>query len=114
MAEVMKESSLEIVGEKKTLRQVMQQTQGDLQLKERVKMGADGTQVKVHFAVIGVDTYWTSSKAFEMLSTEGEAAVDSLAVASVRNKETGKVVPCIMNNTGGSATTVRTIKFSVL
>lgn len=114
MAEVMKENLFEIVGEKKTLRQVMQQTQGDLQLKERVKMGADGTQVKVHFAVIGVDTYWTSSKAFEMLSTEGEAAVDSLAVASVRNKETGKVVPCIMNNTGGSATTVRTIKFSVL
>ena len=114
MAEVMNESPFEIVGEKKTLRQVMQQTQGDLQLKERVKMGADGTQVKVHFAVIGVDTYWTSSKAFAMLSTEGEAAVDSLAVASVRNKETGKVVPCIMNNTGGSATTVRTIKFSVL
>ena len=114
MAEVMKESPFEIVGEKRTLRQVMQQTQGDLQLKERVKIGADGTQVKVHFAVIGVDTYWTSSKAFEMLSTEGEAAVDSLAVASVRNKETGKVVPCIMNNTGGSATTVRTIKFSVL
>lgn len=114
MAQVMNENPFEIVGEKNTLRQVMQQTQGDLQLKERVKMGADGTQVKVHFAVIGVDTYWTSSKAFEMLSTEGEAAVDSLAVASVKNMRTGKVVPCIMNNTGGGATTVRTIKFSVL
>lgn len=110
----MNESPFEIVGEKKTLRQVMQQTQGDLQLKERVKMRADGTQVKTHFAVIGVETYWPSSKAYEMLSIEGEAAVDSLAVANVRNKETGKVVPCIMNNTGGSATTVRTIKFSAL
>ena len=114
MAEVTNESPFEIVGEKRTLRQVMQQTQGDLQLKERVKTGADGTQVKVHFAVIGVDIYWPSSKAYEMLSTYGEAAIDSLAVANVRNKETGRVVPSIMNNTGGSATTVRTIKFSAL